>query len=90
MLQYDISNNLPGVFPNVSIAFRIYLRIWVSCVGERPFSTLKRVKKLLNINIETREMSIPALLCIESGMMKKVDTDEIIKNYASGKCRTKM
>ena len=45
MPQYVISNNFSVAFPNVCIAFRIYLSILgSSCEEERSFSTLIRAK----------------------------------------------
>ena len=81
MLQYVISNNFSGAFPNVCIAFRIYLSILgSSCEGERSFSTLKRVKNYTRSTLGQYKMSSLALLCIESRMMKRLNRDEIIKN----------
>ena len=88
MLQYIISRNLARVFPNVCIAFRIYLSILAtSCEGERSFSTMKRVKNYTRTTMGQEKLTNLALLCIESQMMKNLNIDHIIKCFATMKCR---
>ena len=58
----------------------IYLSILgSSCEGERSFSTLKRIENYTRSTLGQDKMSSLTLLCIEFGMMKKLDRDEIIE-----------
>ena len=48
MFRFINENEFMHTFPNVSVAFRLYLCLMISdCSGERSFSVLKRVKNQL-------------------------------------------
>ena len=45
MCRILLNDGLVETFPNVAVAFRIYLSLMVAnCTGERSFSQLKRIK----------------------------------------------
>ena len=72
MLELQIQNGLIASFPNLHIALRIYLSLFVtSCKGERSFSKLKRIKNFLRSTMgQDRLSSLPYFLsrvtCFES------------------------
>ena len=75
-------------FPNVSVAFRLYLCLMISnCSGERWFSVLKRVKNQLRSSMGQKRLNSLAPLCIENELLEKIDADDIIKSFALSKSR---
>lgn len=91
MLQKQIEKKLITSFPNVNIAFRIYLAIFgSSCEGERSFSVLKRIKNWQRSTISQGKLSSLALLSIESELLREIRKDDIIDEFANAKCRKKI
>ena len=75
-------------FPNVNSAFRIYLSILgTSCEGKRSFFVLKRVKNYLRSTMGQAKLSALSLLSIESELLKNLDIDDIIIDFAHKKSR---
>jgi uncharacterized membrane protein len=67
------NQNLEELFPNVSIALRIYSCIVVTnCSAERSFLCLKRAKTYLRSTICENRLNSLALLCIESELVSKL------------------
>ena len=59
--------SLESVFPNVTIALRMYLSLMnTNCSGERSFSVLKRLKNTLRSTMCQSRLNSLSLLCIES------------------------
>ena len=88
MLQHQIDKNLVSSFPNVNIAMRIYLSILgSSCECERSFSALKRIKSCLRSTMGQEKLSALSLLFIESELLRGLDMDDVISNFAKQKCR---
>ena len=88
MLQQLINTKLVNSFPNVSVAIRIYLSILgTSCEGERSFSVLKRVKNYLRSTLRQQKLTALSLLCIEHELLRQVDVDDIIAQFATIKSR---
>ena len=88
MLKLQIQNGLIASFPNLHIALRIYLSLFVtSCEGERSFSKLKRIKNCLRSTMGQDRLSSLSLLSIESDLLRKLDTDVVIKDFALKKSR---
>ena len=76
------------VFPNVEIALRIYLTLMVSnCSGERSFSALKRIKNVLRSTMTDQKLNNLSIMSIEAEVLRKIDFHDIIKEFASRKCR---
>jgi hypothetical protein len=75
-------------FPNLGISLRIYLTIHINnyCHRERSFSTLSRVKKSSMSYDESTKGSRPIialeLMCIESELLRNLDFDEVIAEFA--------
>jgi hypothetical protein len=72
----------------VNTALRMYLSILgTSCESERLFSVLKRIKNCMRSTIGQNKLSALSLLCIESELLRELDTMDIITNFAKQKSR---
>lgn len=88
MLQKQIENKLTTRFPNINIAFRIYLAIFgTSCESERYFLVLKRIKNFQRSTISQGKLSSLSLLSIESELLREIRKDNTIDEFANTKCR---
>lgn len=88
MYRTVAKRNIREVFPNVEIALRIYLTLMVSnCSGERSFFALKRIKNVLRSTMTDQKQNNLSLMCIEAEVLRKIDFQDIIKEFASRKCR---
>ena len=88
---YDIivQDQIRSVFPNLDIAFRIFLTFMLTNVSaERQFSQLKRIKNPYRTTMGQERLDSLALLCIEADMLRSVDFDDVIKDFALAKKRT--
>ena len=66
-------------FPNVNIAFRIYLFIFLtSSEGEHSFSKLKLIKNYLWSTIGQGRLSSLALLSIENQLMREMTFEDLM------------
>lgn len=62
MLTYLKSQELDGVFPNLSIVLKMFLSTAVAnCTGERSFSVLKRVKIYTQTTMSEEQLNTYAL-----------------------------
>ena len=88
MITFLRGDKLITSFPNVHIALRIYLSIFVAnCEGERSFSVLKRIKDYQSSTMGQLRLSALSLLAIESEMMRSLSVDDIISSFAITKIR---
>lgn len=88
MLEYLIQYNLASNFPNVEIAFRIYLSIMATnAEGERSFSKLTKIKDVHRSTMTQPRLSGLAVLSIESDIMRQIPTAEFIKVFTQKKER---
>ena len=77
---------LDSIFPNVSIALRIFITLPVTVASaERSFSQIKLVKNFLRNGMTQDRLSALAILSIESGLAREVNFDDIIDTYAEKK-----
>jgi len=91
MLIKQINTKMVTSFPNVNIAFRIYLSIFgTSCEGERSFSILKRVKNWQRSTIGQDKLSSLSVLAIEHELLQEIDTEKVIESFANKKYRKKV
>ena len=75
-----------GTYPNIMIALRIYLSIpATNCEGERSFSTLSRVKNHLRSCTGQNRLNVLSLMAIESKLLRELDFDSIIEDFAQQK-----
>ena len=88
MIRAQIENRLVTSFPNVHIAFRIYLSIFgTSSEGERSFSKLKLIKTYLRSTMGQTRLSSLALLSIEKDLMREMTFEDVICEFANVKSR---
>ena len=88
MIRSQIADKLVSSFPNVNIAFRIYLSIFgTSCEGERSFSKLKIIKNYLRSTMGQARLSSLALLSIENDLMREMTFEDVISDFANAKSR---
>jgi len=88
MLKLQYEKSLITSFPNVNIAFRIYLSIFgTSCEGKRSFSKLKLVKNYLGSTLGQQKPSSLALISTESKVLRAMNVSNVIANFAARKCR---
>jgi len=81
-------HDMVETFPNVEIALRLYLCMFVTnCTEERSFSKLKLVKSYLRNTMGQDRLSSLALLSIEHDKLKQLDFSDIIKDFARRKAR---
>ncbi|XP_065667803.1 uncharacterized protein LOC136088075 [Hydra vulgaris] len=67
------------VFPNVYIAYRLFLTVPITnCEAERSFSTLKRVKNMHRSTMVHSRLSNIARLTIEPKLLKTLDFSDVI------------
>jgi hypothetical protein len=87
MVCAQIDDKLITSFPNVNIAFRIYLSIFgTSAEGERSFSRMKLINYLRS-TMGQQQLSSLLLLSIENDVMRQLPFGEIISEFAHKKCR---
>ena len=66
------------------ITYRILLTIAVTVVSaERSFSKLKLLKSYMRSMMSQERLSGLAIIAIESDILKEVDYDELIEDFAS-------
>ena len=83
-------NNLNETFPNVNIMLKIYLCMCVTnCKGERSFLKLKLILNYLCNTVGQTRLTSLALLSMESNILRKLDFQDAINNFANLKARRK-
>lgn len=79
-LQIIHDNKLNSVFPNVEVAYRLYLCLPVAnCSAERAFSNLNRVKNELRSTMKNPRLNALALMTIERSLLRELTVDEVIE-----------
>ena len=81
---------LADTFPGVNVALRIYSSMMVTIFsGERSFSKLALIKNYLRTTMTHERLSALCLLGVESSVLKMIQFDELVKDFADAKCRKK-
>uniref|UniRef100_A0A3B3WVG3 HAT C-terminal dimerisation domain-containing protein n=1 Tax=Poecilia mexicana TaxID=48701 RepID=A0A3B3WVG3_9TELE len=84
LLQFIREKKLQDIFPNVDIAFRLYLTFPVTnASGERSFSKLKIVKNRLRSTMGQERLNHLTLMSIESDLVRKLDFSDLVKEFAA-------
>ncbi|KAK4885038.1 hypothetical protein RN001_001309 [Aquatica leii] len=84
------SNNLVETFPNVEIAFRIFLSLMVTnASGERSLSKLKLIKNELRNSMCQERLKCLSLMSIENDVLQEIDFNDVIEDFALQKSRRK-
>lgn len=90
LLKVIYEKNAQDLFPNTFIALRIFTCTFITnCSAERSFSALKRIKTYLRSTMKTKRLNHLAVLHIESDLLKTINYDEVIDNFANKKVRKK-
>ncbi|XP_033218201.1 uncharacterized protein LOC117173669 [Belonocnema kinseyi] len=90
LLQFLRDNDLNAIYPNVEIAYRMFICMTVTnCSAERSFSCLKRIKTYLSSTMTENRLNSLALLCIESEILRSLDFKDVIKNFSEIRARRK-
>ena len=88
MYTIIIDSNMIECFPNVETGLRLYLSLMISnCSGERSFSLLKRVKNFLRSTMSQDHLTALSLLSIESEILRSLNFEDIIHEFATAKAR---
>ena len=88
ILKWMVDSNVTSIFPNVYIAFRLFLSIPVAnCEAERSFSTLSRVKCVRRSTMSENRLIGLSLLTIERDFLRALSFDDIIGEFAKQKTR---
>ncbi|KAF7646201.1 hypothetical protein LDENG_00191670, partial [Lucifuga dentata] len=86
--SFSVTKNLHDIFPNVDIAFRLYLTLPVTnASGERSFSKFRLVKNRLRSTMGQERLNHLTLMSIESDLVQKLDFSDLIKDFAAKKSR---
>uniref|UniRef100_A0A3B3XBU0 TTF-type domain-containing protein n=2 Tax=Poecilia mexicana TaxID=48701 RepID=A0A3B3XBU0_9TELE len=87
-LNFLIQENLDLVFPNLTVALRIFLTMPLTVASaERSFSKLKLIKTYLRSNMSNDRLSQLAVISIENNVARSISFDAIIEKWASAKSR---
>ena len=81
--------DLTDTFPNVHVALRMYLCMMVTCCsGERSFSKLALIRNDLRSTMRHDRLSALCLLSIESELLRNMNFEEVVQEFADAKsCR---
>lgn len=80
--------NLETLFPNLSVALRIFATIPATVASaERSFSVLNRVKNVLRSTMCQDRLSSLGVLAVETELVKHTNLDSIIDEFAQKKAR---
>ena len=83
-----LQHELKEVFPNVEIAYRLYLCLMVSnCTGERSFSKLKLIKNETRAKMKEQRLNMLSLMCIETSILRTLDFQDVVRDFANQKAR---
>ena len=86
-----VEDNIECAFPNLEISLRIFLTLMVTnCTTERPFSQMKRIKNPNRTPMRQERLESVSLLMIETDMLRQIDFEDLIKDFANKKCSRKL
>lgn len=88
VLQFIVEWDFMESLPNLTLSLKLCLTICVSVAScERSFSKLKLIKNYLRSTMGQSRLSDLAILSIESELVKGIDFNEVIHNFAALKAR---
>lgn len=91
LLKWLRTEDLQTIYPNVDIALRMCVCTPASnCSGERSFSCLRRVKNYLRTTMTEQRLNDLALLNIEADLLRKLECEDLINDFAALKCRREL
>ncbi|XDV43863.1 hypothetical protein PO909_012260 [Leuciscus waleckii] len=87
-LSFILQENLDKVFPNLTVALRVFLTMPLTVASaERSFSKLKLVKSYLRSTMNNDRLTHLAIISIENNLARSTSFDEILEKWASTKAR---
>ena len=87
-LQAIRRNKLESVFPNVDIAYRIFLTLPItSCSAERACSKMAIVKNDLRSSMLNHRLNALCLMTIERTLLKNINFQDVVIDFANVKAR---
>ncbi|CAK1591666.1 unnamed protein product [Parnassius mnemosyne] len=90
VLNWLVDLDMIQVFPNTYIAYRILLTLPIAnCESERSFSVLKRIKNIYRSTMSDDRLSSLTRLSIEVDLLRSIDFDDLIHDFARAKSRKK-
>ena len=88
ILEFIYTNELLSLFPNLSVAIRIFLTLPITVAsGERSFSKLKLIKNYLRSTMSQERLSSLSIISIEKEICSELNMTEIINDFATRKAR---
>ncbi|XP_060855087.1 uncharacterized protein LOC132932790 [Metopolophium dirhodum] len=88
MLNFIYKNKLQDAYPNISVAYQIYLTMPVTSAScERSFSKLKLIKTYLRSTTEQARLNNLSILSIENKIARQIKYEDIINDFAAKKAR---
>lgn len=88
LLQLITTYSLRAEYPNLEIALRIFLTLPITVATcERSFSKLKLIKNYLRSTMGQDRISDMAILSIEHTLVKTLNIDELVEDFAGKKAR---
>ena len=91
VLNWIVDNEMASVFPNVYIAYRLFVTIPIAnCESERSFSVLKKIKDVHRSTMGDERLSALSLLTIEKDLLRLINFDDFMKEFAEAKSRKKI
>ena len=88
MYQLILDKGVESSFPNVEIMLRMYFVLMVTnCSAERSFSKMKIIKNRLRTSMTHERLSHLAVLSIESDILRQLDFNQFIDDFANRKVR---
>ena len=90
MYKLILENKLETVFPNIEVELRIYLSLMISnCSSERYFSILCYIKNSYRSTMGQRRLNDLILLSAEQDILRELDINSLINDFALIKSRKK-
>lgn len=88
VLNFIADQRLEECYPNVVVVLIILLTLPVTVASpERSFSKLKIIKNYLRSSMCQERLSDLSIISIERNMVEKINTNEIMDNFAQQKAR---
>ena len=86
-----VEDNIECAFPNVDISLRIFLTLMVTnCTTEYSFSQMKRIQIQHRTMTGKERLESLSLLMIEADLLRQINFEDLIKDFANKKCRRKL
>ena len=87
-LNFLIQENLDLVFPNLTVALRVFLTMPLTVASaERSSSKLKLIKTYLRSSMSNDRLTQLAVISIENSVARSISFDAILDKWASAKAR---